>query len=60
MTNKENHQENVRLAKDVFFHGRYFHEGVVQPNKHKKRDEFLLKRRGVIYEAKSVFGLQEK
>ena len=60
MTNKENHQENVRLAKDVFYHGRFFHEGVVQPNKNKKRDEFLVKRRGVVYEAKIMYGLPTK
>ena len=61
MTNKENHQENVRLAKDVYFHGRYIHNGLVQPNKKKSRDEFILARRErIIYEAKSMYGLQAK
>ena len=60
MNNKERHQENLRIAHGIFYHGRYLMDGQTQPNKNKKRDEYLMKRRGVVYEAKSVFGLQEK
>jgi hypothetical protein len=60
MNNKERHQENLRIAHGIFYHGRYLMDGQTQPNKNKKRDEFLIRRRErIIYEA-NMPGLPRK